>query len=183
MQRSKEKPGLASTVNAIAAQKQEQKKKEAARQRLIRIGKAILKITILLLVNVVLLILGAIVFQKMESYNEYNNCIEARNDFYKSFNATTELMFLAAKYLNDGEEITDVRLRELEITYQSYLRNFSKEVTTIKYSTKHNCSDPGSFEKWSISNSLVFALTVITTIGRLMVMFGVFVDWFKKGDI
>ncbi|XP_067928688.1 TWiK family of potassium channels protein 18-like [Watersipora subatra] len=141
--------------------------KKSKIKRFIRVVKVVLKIVLLTLVNMVVLMLGAYVFFKLESYNEIESCLAAQVDYETSLNTTIRLMKLDAEVLHAKGIDTD-SVTYLEESYSDYIKSFALEVQKVQkagYNPSHDCQMLGNDADWTNSNSIVFALTIITTIG------------------
>lgn len=119
----------------------------------------------MVVLNVAVLVTGAFLFNYLEHHNEVTSCVEARKDYLESSRVTENLMILKTGEMQGAETITDEAKFKLEKFFKGYLVDFAKEVGRIGYNPKHNCTYLGANAQWTITNSLIFSLTVITTIG------------------
>lgn len=116
--------------------------------------------------NILVLIIGGFLFTHLESFNEIESCKEARTEYQGALQSVTELVKLKAEKLQGMEMITDEAKKKLASEYGDYLKTFAKAVKKTGHNKYHICENLGSNATWTFSNSLVFSLTVITTIGK-----------------
>lgn len=116
------------------------------------------------LVMVIYTIVGAIVFQKLETTNEKESCTASMNKYEPLENQTAnDLWSMASSYTLGGDGYDD----ELSSIEQIVIE-FRKKVLDLGYDGT-NCSslgeEGGPQFKWSFSGSVLFAVTVFTTVG------------------
>ncbi len=131
------------------------------------------KVGLVLLVIVYSLIGGAI-FQHLEEENEKMECVGLMNEYFPVEEKGTENLWEIAKaYVDEyerttGQEQENLRL-EAEQEIQKILHAYRDDVLELKYNGK-NCTlmgeKGGPGHRWSFAGSLLFAVTVITTIGE-----------------
>jgi hypothetical protein len=106
--------------------------------------------------------LGGIIFEHLETTNEKNTCIETFNKYVEAENDT--LSRLWEMNIQNLEEF------DTKTAFKKVLEKFRDRTVSIGYDGT-NCSrmgeDGGTAFKWSFSGSLMFAVTVITTVGKL----------------
>ncbi|ESN94959.1 hypothetical protein HELRODRAFT_102762 [Helobdella robusta] len=112
---------------------------------------------------IVYTIIGALVFQNLETTNEKQQCIRKMNAYNPIENETAEELWKAAQVFQqiDDEE------NALDAIYDIVV-DFRQKALALKYDGK-NCSqigvDGGPQSDWSFSGSLLFCVTVFTTVG------------------
>ena len=109
-------------------------------------------------------IAGGFIFQHLEETNEVMECQKAQDKYEPAENDTmNKLWDIADSYRNADD-------RELALTeFQKVLQNFRTIVLDLGYDGR-NCSRYGETDgpsyQWSLAGSLLFSVTVITTIGE-----------------
>lgn len=160
--------GLAAAAAAARQQQKEEQRKEAFRQGLKQLGKFLLRFLILVLANTVVLIAGAYLFMYLEGYNEREVCKEQRSSYLEALEGSTQLVVSKSEVLRGQAGVSPESLAILRHYYLEYLENFALEMHKLKYNHTHVCEDLGSNAAWTFSNSLVYSLTIVSTIGKII---------------
>lgn len=157
-------------LDAIMEKRAKEKSSRRIKKACLKIFKFLLSTAGLLVINVIILVLGAFIFKHLEEANEIQVCNNSRGDYYKAENATLLfLMQMAEGFDASGPMKEADRLKAVE-QFSDYLKSFALSVLETGYDISEECEkigEPGGpRQKWSLIRSLVFSLTVITTIGK-----------------
>ena len=124
----------------------------------------------LFLINFVYLLLGGVIFNHLETYNEQQKCFSGADNYARAENATTTLMVDIARRVGNGALQRKGGDEIIRDDYEQVLKQFSMSVLDVGYNVSKNCSQLGLPDgpqyAWSFSGSLMFAMTVTTTIGK-----------------
>lgn len=129
---------------------------------------------VLLVINFAYLYAGAYLFLALETENIQESCASAEKDYNDSRNATLQLMMDQATKLDKFSKFTPAQQQEVADSYRDMLRAYAATVLSTGYNASRPCShmnanpnvDPLAWDsKWSMGNALLYALTIITTIG------------------
>lgn len=154
----------------------EERKKTGALQILGKIVKFLFSSAGLFFINIAYILLGMVIFMKLEQPNEREQCFVGEANYKKVENASIYLMM---------DILTDVSMGRLQLEkdpdlpgyqqvrneYQTVLQAFTQSVLDIGHDASVNCSrlgEEGTPYTWSNYASLVFAMTVTTTIGMFL---------------
>ena len=111
-------------------------------------------------------IAGGFIFEHLEKHNEQVECIKAMETYQPAENETRFKLWEISQNVHDPED-TDVALK----AYTTVLQKFRKQVLELGYDGK-NCTamgeEGGPGFQWSFSGALLFSVTVITTIGKML---------------
>ncbi|XP_064609625.1 potassium channel subfamily K member 18-like [Liolophura sinensis] len=103
---------------------------------------------------------GGFIFEHLEKNNELQICYESRNEYLPIENNTIESLIKVTQQYADLEDQRD--------NFEKILEKFRDNSIAIGYDGK-NCSQygmpDGPVYRWSWAGSLMFSVTVITTIG------------------
>ncbi len=120
-------------------------------------------------------VIGGFTFQYLEQTNEKQLCIEAENAFLPMEAETVQNLWVMSKafysqYESDGMD-PEVQGEALD-AFHAVLQQFRDDTLELGYDGK-NCSMMGEVDgpgyQWSFPGSLLFSVTVITTIGACVV--------------
>lgn len=157
-------------VLAIKEVREKKKKTKRFKKACIKVLKFFFSTAGLFLINGLILIGGAFLFSHLEQTNEQQSCINARNDYIKAENATLILLMDMAQRMDGVGAMTDEELLEVVAEFRGYLESFALSVLDTGYDVSLDCdkmgTDDGEEFSWSFTGSLVFAVTVATTIGE-----------------
>lgn len=119
-------------------------------------------------------VIGGFIFQHLEETNEKQECIQTMEKYEPMENKTVENIWEISKVYADeylrtvGEEAEKLRVTAIS-EFEKVLDEFQANVLELGYDGK-NCTNMGETGgpgfKWSFAGSLLFAVTVITTIGK-----------------
>ena len=158
-------------VNAIIEEREKRKKSRQVKKMCKKILRFLLSTTGLLLVNAAVMIIGAYIFQHLEQGNEIAECFKKHSDYYIAENLTlVRLMELAQRVEQEVEEGQPIEEQQPDVKQhlQMYLKSFALSVLDTGYNLTRDCQllkEDGEGSVWSLTSSLVFTLTVVTTIG------------------
>lgn len=147
---------------------EERKIKELRKKRRVKILRAIGTMLALILSNVTVLLMGTYLFHYLESYQEIEDCFSHRKSYSELSNTTSNLMMLKAADLHAGKVVSDEAKVLVKDAYKEYLVDFAKQVKKLKHNPQFNCGNLSTNASWTIDSSLVFSLSVITTIGKFV---------------
>jgi hypothetical protein len=117
---------------------------------------------------------GAFLFELLEQHQERLNCQEAQGDLYVEMTklkqkivsyiqyniSSTSSSLVASPYSNPKDNLTEAYVKIGAMLYD--FRNF---VINIGGQYRYYGDDCSIINKWTFPNSLLFAITIITTIG------------------
>ena len=128
-----------------------------------RSAKVILKNVFLCLLVTLFAIAGGVIFQHLENTNERQECIETMNKYIPMENQTAHSLWQISTSFTDEDDV-DLAVNE----FRKQVQTFRDNVLALKYDGS-NCTamgeEGGPKYMWSFSGSLLFAVTVFTTIG------------------
>lgn len=109
---------------------------------------------------------GGFIFEHLEKNNEETICFESRSEYNpmesKTINSTLKI------FSDYGGVTTDANRELMEVQIRSILETFRSNVLAIGYDGS-NCNaygeEDGPKYKWSWAGALMFAVTVVSTIG------------------
>ena len=108
---------------------------------------------------------GGFIFQHLEKTNEKQECLKAEERYQPTENDTKYKMWEIAKMFGQDEENIDTALPQ----FVTVLQKFRNDVLKLGYEGQ-NCSRMGETDgpgyKWSFASSMLFSVTVMTTIGE-----------------
>ncbi len=125
-------------------------------------------------------IIGGFIFRHLEETNEKQECIKLMNKYTPLENKTAYNIWEIAKvYVDEFEQTAGSEATKLEdaakVEFEKILRGFQTDLLELKYDGK-NCTFMGEADgpgyRWSFAGALLFAVTVITTIGEYLKKFG-----------
>lgn len=157
-----------SVLDAIKATREKKKKSKRLKKFCIRIGKFFISTAGLGILNIALFIAGAIMFEMLEKPNELQECINARNDFDVTQNATLTLLMDMTQGLVGRGIAYDAQKTYDE--YKAHVVLFAEGVLDSGHDTSKVCEEMGTPNgtefSWGFTSSLLFAVTIGTTIGK-----------------
>lgn len=156
-------------IEAIREERERKRKSKRFRKACIRVLKFFLSTAGLFIINIAVLFLGAFIFKHLELTNEIEGCKNSRNDYEEAENATLILLMDMAQRMDGIGSLSSQGKQEVVDEFQGYLEAFALSVLDTGYDVSLDCDmlgEPGGPEPdWSLTGSLVFAVTVTTTIG------------------
>lgn len=109
---------------------------------------------------------GGFIFEHLEKNNELQICYESRNEYLPIENNTIESLIKVTQQYADLEDQRE--------NFEKILEKFRDNSIAIGYDGK-NCSQygmpDGPVYRWSWAGSLMFSVTVITTIGKFVITY------------
>ena len=124
-------------------------------------------------------VIGGLVFEHLEKTNEKQSCIQLMDKYTPVENKTMlNLWEVSRAYVNEfftaeGREAMILKNDAIG-EFEQILREFRTHVLELDYDGK-NCTIMGDAggpgHKWSFAGSLLFSVTVITTIGKFKTLF------------
>lgn len=112
---------------------------------------------------------GGFIFQHLEKTNEKQECLEAMLKYYPMENATVYRLWDVASSFQEKDDAVFA----LD-AFQKQLQSFRDDVLALGFDGS-NCSamgEPGGPQyQWSYSGSLLFSVTVFTTIGICLIAY------------
>lgn len=160
-------------VDAIKEERGRKKKAKKAKKACIKILKFFLSTAGLFLINGLLLVGGAYLFSHLEKTNELQSCKNARDDYIEAENATLILLMDMAQRMDGLGTMDDDELAAIVAEFRGYLEAFALSVLDTGHDVSVDCDKMGTPEGkeylWSFTGSLVFAVTVATTIGEFLI--------------
>jgi len=158
-------------VDAILEERERKKKAKKAKKYCIKVIKFLASTIGLLLINIAWMVAGAFIFQHLEEMNELEGCRNAKTDYEAAENATLTLLMDMAQRLDGVGAMSDQNKLAVVEEFQGYLDSFALSVLDTGHDHTVDCEmmgKPNGTEfNWSWQGSLVFAVTVVTTIGEL----------------
>lgn len=162
-------------VEAIKEERDRKRKSKRCKKACIKVLKFLLSTVGLMLINGLLILGGAYIFSHLEQTNEKQGCINQQNDYFEAENATLILLMDMAQRMDGVGAMTDAELLAVVAEFRDYLKSFALSVLDTGYDVSVDCQrmgeEGGPSYSWSISGSLVFAFTVVTTIGKFQPLY------------
>lgn len=159
-------------IDAIIEERDRRKKSRRIKKGFKKVLKFFLSTSGLLLLNALVMVLGAFIFQHLEHPNELAACVNMRRDYYIAEDVTLDKLMGMAMRLDTVGELSAEGEEEVIEYFQRYLKSFALSVLETGYRVTKDCELIGTEEgegcDWSFTGSLVFTLTVITTIGEFI---------------
>lgn len=156
-------------IEAIIEERDRRKKSRRLKKGCKKVLRFFLSTTGLLLLNTMVMVLGAYIFKHLEEANELAECVNKRKDYYIAENVTLEMLMGMVVRLDDIEELSVEGEAEVVEYFQDSLKSFALSVLDTGYRITKECelmgTEEGESYGWSFTGALVFTLTVITTIG------------------
>ncbi|XP_067928677.1 TWiK family of potassium channels protein 9-like [Watersipora subatra] len=156
-------------VEAIREEREKKRKSRRLKKACIKVLKFLFSTAGLFLINAALILGGAYMFSHLEKTNEQQGCRNSRDDYKEAENATLILLMDMAQRMDGIGAMTDVELLEVVAEFRGYLESFALSVIDTGYDVSLDCEtmgeEGGTEFNWSVKGSLVFAITVATTIG------------------
>ena len=157
-------------IEAIKEERERKRKSKRFKKACIRVIKFFLSTAGLFILNIGVLFLGAFIFKHLELTNEIESCKNSRNDYMEAENATLILLMDMAQRMDGIGSLSAQGKQEVVDEFQGYLEAFALSVLDTGYDVSLDCDmlglEGGHEPDWSITGSLVFAVTVTTTIGK-----------------
>lgn len=161
-------------VEAIKEERDKKKKTRRIKKTCIKVVKFFLSTAGLGVLNGLFLALGAYIFSHLEQTNELENCKSKALEYYDAENATIILLMDMAQRMDGIGAMSNQEKQGVIDEFQGYLESFALSVLSTGYDVGVVCDDkgtPGNDYEWSFQNSLLFALTIATTIGQYEITF------------
>ena len=155
-------------MQAIMQERQKKKRAKQFKKACGRVLKFALSTAGLLVINFGVMGLGGYIFSKLELDNEIQSCISAERDYFENENNTLILIMDIAQQMDSSGPLSDSDLMDIQISFRDNLRKFSLAVLDSGFSYDIDCNTKE--HDWRFLNSLLFAITIVTTIGMSMVM-------------
>lgn len=157
-------------IEAIMDEREKKRKSKKMKKWCIGVFKFFLSTAGLLILNGLVMALGGFIFENLETENEIQGCKNSAIDYFDAENATLILLMDKAQQLDGISTYSAEQKQELVNTFQDHLRQFSLSVLDTGHDYQKDCDLLGTPEgeelDWSFRGSLVFAVTVVTTIGK-----------------
>lgn len=159
-----------SVVEAILQSREQKKKSRKLKKGCIKVAKFFLSTAGLAVINGIILVIGAYIFEHLEQTNEQEVCKNQRRDYLEAENATVILLMDMAKRLDGVGAMSGQKKQEVIDEFQRHMESFALSVLDTDYDVSKDCDKMGEVGgpefDWSFKGSLVFAVTVATTIGE-----------------
>lgn len=156
-------------VEAIMEERHKKKKAKKMKKICIKTLKFAMSTTGLMIANIGVMLLGGFIFSRLEEVNEKQSCVNSRLDYQKAENATIILLMDMATQLAGQTALSDQQRASTQADFQKYLQDFAGGVLTTGYDPALVCETLGEPDgaslDWSFEGAVLFALTVVTTIG------------------
>lgn len=121
------------------------------------------------MLNIAYIALGAVIFETLEKPNERAACFNGAENYDKIENASLTILLGITDRVRHGALQESNGQAIIENDYKQVLRSYSQNVLTVNHNVNKNCSmlgEPGGpAYGWSSEGSVMFAMTVTTTIG------------------
>lgn len=152
-------------IDAIIEERNRRKKSRRLKKGSKKVLKFFLSTSGLLLLNALVMVLGAFIFRHLEHPNELAECANMRRDYYIAEDVTLKMLMRMAMRLDAVGELAAEGEAEVVESFQDSLKSFALSVLDSGFRVTKDCELIGTEGEWSFAGSLVFTLTVITTIG------------------
>lgn len=159
-------------IDAIKEERERKLRTKKFKKACVRFTKFFLSTAGLFILNIGVLFLGAFIFNSLELTNEIEGCHNMRNDYMEAENATLILLMDMAQRMDGIGSMTAQSKKEVVDEFQVYLQSFALSVLDTSYQVDLDCDKLGNGDDtdtepdWSFRGSLIFAVTVTTTIGE-----------------
>lgn len=161
--------GLIQAERVVVAAIMEERQKKRKTKRFKKACAKVLKFTVstagLMVINFGIMALGGYIFTQLELDNEIQSCKNAEADYILAENNTLILIMDIAQQMDGSGPLSDEELLKKQDEFKENIRKFALSVLDTGFQYDTDCDTKE--HDWRFINSLLFAVTIVTTIGKL----------------